>query len=56
MIKNAPEIIYLQTALDPENEEPESFYDLDEVTWCVDNIYDSDIKYIRADLVKHGLK
>ena len=42
-MKNIPDIIYLQ--VDPENEKPEDFKELGEVTWCQDRINDSDIEY-----------
>lgn len=52
-VKKIPEVIYLQ--LDPDDEwldgipgEDVDFLDLSEVTWCVDRIGVSDVKYIRA--------
>ncbi len=42
-MENIPEKIYLQ--VDPENEQPESFDDLAEITWCRDKINDNDIEY-----------
>ncbi len=43
-MKNIPKVIYLQ--VDPEDEEPDDFKELDEVTWCSDWINKSDIKYM----------
>ena len=43
----SPKEIYLQVG-EGEEETPEP---PDGVTWCQDKIFDSDIKYIRADLV-----
>ena len=42
-MKNIPKRIYLQ--IDPENEKPEDFVELDEVTWCEDRINKNDIEY-----------
>jgi hypothetical protein len=42
-MKNIPQKIYLQ--VDPENEHPEDFNKLHEVTWCEDKINDTDIEY-----------
>ena len=44
-MKNIPNKIYLQ--VDPENDKPEDFNDLAEVTWCQDRIFDSDISFVR---------
>ena len=45
--KNAPEIIWLQ--IDPEAEQ---FDGWDGLTWCADRINETDLKYVRADIVK----
>lgn len=52
-IKNIPDVIYLQ--VDPEeyivsepSTEPYDFHDLTEITWCVDRINITDVKYIRV--------
>ena len=42
-MKNIPEKIYLQ--VDPENENPEDFNELYEITWCVERIYETDLVY-----------
>lgn len=47
-MKNIPKKIYLQ--VDSENEKPEDFKELREVTWCEDRINDSDIEYVKKDL------
>lgn len=44
-MKNIPNRIYLQ--IDPENEKPETFNELNGVTWSVDKINDNDIPYYR---------
>ena len=51
-MKNIPKRIYLQ--IDPENEKPEDFNELSEVTWCQDRIFETDICYIRAGVAKSG--
>jgi hypothetical protein len=45
-IENAPRVIYLQW-----NDPPD-----DDVTWCVDEINDSDVAYIRMDIDQATLK
>ena len=49
-IRNLPKKIYLQ--IDPENEKPEDFKELREVTWCEDRINDSDIEYVIKKTLK----
>jgi len=49
-VKNIPKRIYLQ--VDPENEKPEDFKELIEVTWCEDRINTTDIEYIRKKAKK----
>ena len=49
-MKNLPKRIFLQ--IDPENEKPEDFKELSEVTWCEDRINDSDIEYILKPKIK----
>ena len=44
-MKNIPPVIYLQ--VDPENERPEDFNKLAEVTWCKDRILKTDLTYYR---------
>ena len=44
-MKNIPKKIYLQ--VDSEDEKPEDFNDLREVTWCEDRINKTDIEYVR---------
>lgn len=44
-MENIPKKIYLQ--VDPENEKPEDFNELGEVTWCRDKINNNDIPYYR---------
>ena len=44
-IRNLPERIFLQ--VDSENERPEDFKELREVTWCEDRINKTDIEYVR---------
>ena len=50
---DAPLVIWLQH--DPENT-GEPFSEAHEVTWCADRINNSDIKYMRADLVRFKRK
>ena len=50
-MKNVPKIIYLQ--VDPENEDPDNFNDLSEVTWCKDKINDTDIEYCLSGGSEH---
>ena len=45
----APNIIYLQTAND---DEP---YD-EGITWCVDRINESDVKYVKAQIAEERLE
>jgi hypothetical protein len=47
--KDAPEKIYLQVCDDSDCEEP--FCEHHDVTWCQDKIEDTDVPYVRADLV-----
>lgn len=42
-MKNIPERIYLQVG--DECEASDDFKDLDGVTWCADNVFDTDIEY-----------
>ena len=49
-MKNIPKKIYLQ--VDSEDEKPEDFNDLREVTWCEDRINKTDIEYVRKKNVK----
>jgi len=48
VVKTAPEKIYIVIGDDCPPEEP--FTNLDEVTWCQDNVNNNDIVYVRADL------
>lgn len=51
-VKTWPERIYLQT----EEDETPTYDDISrkyEVTWCVDQIDEGDVPYIRADLCQH---
>lgn len=47
MIKNLPEKIYLQTFCEGDEGET-AFEDLADVTWCAEQINESDIEYILA--------
>lgn len=55
-MKNIPRSIFLQ--VDSENEKPEDFKELGEVTWCKDRINDNDIEYILKPkrIIKNYLK
>jgi len=44
-MRNLPERIFLQ--VDSEDEKPEDFNELREVTWCEDRINKTDIEYVR---------
>jgi hypothetical protein len=48
-VKTSPERIYL--VIGDNLEDGDEFNDLDEVTWCQDKQYDTDIEYVRADVV-----
>ena len=48
-MKNVPKKIYLQ--VDPDNESPEDYNELREVTFSTDQINENDIEYIRIDLI-----
>ena len=50
---DAPTTIYLQVCDDMDCKE--SFYDHPDVSWCEDQINDSDIKYIRSDIFNPNL-
>lgn len=53
---DAPETIYLQTGDEDDcNADHPLEFDSDQVTWCQDQQYDSDIKYVRADLFTAAL-
>lgn len=47
-----PEKIYLQ--VDPEGESADDFFD--GVTWCADRINNSEVEYVRVDIVSDQLK
>lgn len=49
-VETSPERIYL--VLGDELEEGDKFNDLDEITWCQDKQYDTDIEYVRADVAR----
>jgi hypothetical protein len=49
-MKDAPKTIYLQVC--EENECDSEFSEHEGVTWCDEQINDSDIEYTRADLVQ----
>ena len=44
-MKNTPERIYLQIG---DEYEIKDFNEAEEVSWCADKIYDSDIEYVRV--------
>lgn len=46
-MKNIPEKIYLQ--VDADGELPEDFNECHEVSWCADNIYETDLVYYLAN-------
>jgi hypothetical protein len=48
MKNNLPAEIYLQIY----DEEDQEIDDISVITWCAEKIYETDIKYIRADKVK----
>lgn len=52
-MKNKPKFIYLQTGLADNAEMCEDFNDLqtDCITWCADNIYSDDLRYISIDFI-----
>ena len=47
-MKNVPQKIYLITG--DEGESQDDFNELDEVTWCKESIYDSDLTYYRKPI------
>jgi hypothetical protein len=48
---NAPDRVYLQIGDDFDPGEVD-FSGLQEVTWCADNIHETDIAYVRADALE----
>ena len=57
-MKNKPKFIYLQTGLEDNAEICEDFNDLqtDCITWCADEIYKDDLKYISVDFILARIK
>lgn len=51
-IKNAPRKIYLVIGLDGNNSGNVNFNDLRDVTWSEQRIFDGDIEYIQAGIMK----
>jgi len=49
-LHNAPATIWLQ--VDPDGIDPTEEFLPDGATWCKDKINDSDVEYIRADVVE----
>lgn len=47
--RHPPEAIYLQVLVDDDGKPV--YAPGDDITWCRDKINDSDVKYVRADLV-----
>jgi hypothetical protein len=47
---NGPKKIYLQVFGDNGDERTDAWWPDEDVTWCEDRIYDSDVEYIRADI------
>lgn len=50
-MKNIPKKIYLQIG-DCDCEDWNEIYPSSEITWCVDNIFETDIEYIRIEKKK----
>lgn len=50
-MKNKPKFIYLQTGLKDCGETCSDFDELDMVSWCADEIYSDDLKYISVDFI-----
>jgi hypothetical protein len=52
VVQTAPKRIWLQIA-DDAYSATEAFPDdaLDQITWCADSVVDTEVKYVRADLV-----
>lgn len=48
-MKNIPEKIYLQ--VDADGELPEDFNECHEVSWCTDNIYETDLIYFSEEAI-----
>lgn len=48
--RHAPERLYLQFGPDGEGDGDPPL--MDEVTWCADRIWDSDVLYVRADVAQ----
>lgn len=57
-MRNKPKFIHLQTGLEDNAEICEDFNDLqtDCITWCVDEIYEDDLKYISIDFILARIK
>lgn len=52
-MKNVPKRIYLQVGDEAAEDDTLDFRnDLDDVTWAEDQVFQSDIEYVRADLVR----
>ncbi len=55
-IKTWPETIYLQVSDDGESVPSFSECSLEDVTWCSDSVVTTEVKYIRADLIRRKIK
>lgn len=53
VVQTAPRHIYLQVS-DDSYSATEAFPDeaLDQITWCAESVVETEVKYIRADLVE----
>ncbi len=63
LVATAPECIFLQACGDCQlfglehcNDCDQKFSSSEDVTWCGDRVFDSDIKYLRHDLVVRMLR
>lgn len=55
-MKNIPNRIYLQTALEEYGETCEDFNELSNLSWCSDKIYSDDLTFISVDFILARIK
>ena len=51
-LNNVPAVIWLQLGMDYDEMEGLDFNELYDVTWCVDKVNDTDIRYVLADDIR----
>ena len=50
-MKNIPQKIYLQTALEEYGETCEDFNELSDLSWCSDKVFNDDLEFISVDFI-----